>query len=170
MSTLLLAAHADDETLFASYICQREKPLVIVCFDEGRHYSELAPAAGILGCPWVGFGLAPQVYDADALARHLSLEPYTSADRVWAPAYHFDGHEEHNLVGQVADTVFGDRVRYYLTYAPRGQRQTEGFEVVPTAEEIARKLRAMACYVSQIEYPATRPWFFDLLDMREFTA
>lgn len=169
MTTLLLAPHADDESLFAAYTCQRERPKIVCCFDEGRNFGELAPAAGILGCEWVGFGIqrgAP----AEALMRQLETFPYTEAEVVWAPAFHPDGHAEHNLVSLVARSLYGPRVRYYLTYAPRGHRQVDGQQVVPEPEQIARKLRALACYVSQMEDPATRPWFYELLDMREWVA
>jgi LmbE family N-acetylglucosaminyl deacetylase len=93
----------------------------------------------------------------------------TEITAVFAPAVEEHGHEQHNTVGRLAQDVFGERVTYYPTYAPRGQRSRTGVEVPPpTAHEIALKLRALSCYESQITNPATRPWFFELLDLREW--
>ena len=92
----------------------------------------------------------------------------STPDRVYAPAVSPEGHEEHNLIGNLAIAVFGDKVIPYGTYAPRGQREVLAREVVPTADEIQRKLQAIACYRTQIEHPSTRPWFYELLDMREW--
>ena len=92
--------------------------------------------------------------------------------RVFAPAVNSLGHEQHNGFGRIARDVFGGLVQPYLTYAPRGKRErVDGdLEIKPTTDEISRKLRALAAYKSQIENPATRPWFFDLLDLREWLA
>ena len=95
----------------------------------------------------------------------------TRIENVFAPAIETEGQEQHNAVGLLAQDVFGDRVTPYLTYAPRGERSRYGVEVPPpTAHEIAVKLRALACYGSQITNPHTRPWFFELLDLREWWA
>lgn len=166
--SVLFAPHADDESLFAAYTCLREQPLIVVCFDEGRYYDELSPAASVLGCNWRG--LAGRGTEDAIRAAMLASQEYgpSRVKHVWAPAYAEDGHEDHNLIAMLAREVYGSRVRSYLTYAPRGERQTNGDEVRPEPWMIARKLRALSFYVSQIELPATRPWFFDLLDLREW--
>lgn len=180
-STLVLAPHGDDESLFVAYTCMRERAHVIVCTQDRdpevrqARSLEVTSAIRILGCthqewqiPETEFGYRGhqtvreylQVWDTD----RAPWKP----ERVYAPALDQDGHDQHNLVGALALEVFAERVIPYLTYAPRGQRQRYGQEVVPTAEEIQRKLKALACYRTQIENPATRPWFFDLLDLREW--
>jgi hypothetical protein len=71
------------------------------------------------------------------------------------------GHEQHNLVAEVARTIFGDRVQPYLTYV-RGQMRTRGTEVPFEPQWVSRKLRALACYESQIALTGnTQPWFMD---------
>lgn len=181
MGSLLLAPHSDDESLFAAYSCMRTHAHIIICsYDDDRAVREIraletTAAIGILGCSSQVWQVAAA--DLTRAAAETMLHPWTSTDhvgtlpeRVYAPAVEQDGHEQHNLIGEVALELFGDKVIPYLTYAPRGQRSRNGTEVVPTTEEIQRKLRALACYKTQIENPATRPWFFDLLDLREWTA
>jgi hypothetical protein len=95
----------------------------------------------------------------------------TKITAVFAPAIEPEGHDHHNAVGLLAQDVFGDRVTHYLTYGPRGKRSSYGVPVPPpTAHEIALKLRALSMYESQIGSFAARPWFFELLDLREWWA
>ena len=49
-------------------------------------------------------------------------------------------------------------ITFYNTYR-RGEGRTRGVSVPYEADWPARKLRAMACYRSQIALPATQPWF-----------
>ena len=59
------------------------------------------------------------------------------------------GHPEHNRIGELAREIFGDRVRFYATYKVGGPRT----ELAPHAPEpwmIPLKLRALACYESQM--------------------
>ena len=172
MSSLLLAAHADDETLYAAYTCLREKPHVVVCTY--RHPGEELPnAMEALGCDFTQLVFAEGALAHHALCHWLKLNGEFGTgepDVVYAPSYHGDGHEEHNIVALAARDVYGSRVRSYLTYAPRGRRQREGTEVIPEPWMIARKFAALACYESQIAQSSTRPWFYDLLDMKEWVA
>jgi LmbE family N-acetylglucosaminyl deacetylase len=169
--TLLIAPHADDETLYAAYTCLREKPHVIVCTyrDSGE---ELLAAMEVLGCDFTQLVFAEGALSHHPLRHWLKLEREfgTDPEVVYAPNYHDDGHWEHNIAALAARDVFGSRVRSYLTYAPRGRRQREGTEVKPEPWMIARKLAALACYASQIEQESTRPWFYDLLDMKEWVS
>ena len=159
MKTLLLDPHGDDAVLFATYTCLRERPLVLmthrtVPFDESME-----------GCSRIGCH-AISIASEDKVSH---LRYYDGAEKVYVPMIRVDGHEEHNEAAQLALVAFGpERVVFYLTYAPRGQRDRDGVEVVPTTPEIACKLHALSCYQSQIEQSTTRPWFFDLLDMREW--
>ena len=79
---------------------------------------------------------------------------------VYAPAIEAGGHEQHNIIGQLALHHFPGQVRPYYTYQ-RGSLRTRGREVVPRPGDVAAKLRALACYESQIELQSTRPWFMD---------
>jgi len=168
--TLLVAPHADDETLFASYLAQRYAAHVLVVYDEGRE-NELAQATQWLGCTYTQLGVEkgatiPEVRGAlDAFATG-----WWDGDRVIAPAIEDYGHDEHNIVAHLAEPVFGSVYIRYRTYAPRGTRSHGNPSEPFYPDYIARKLAALACYRSQIEEPSTRPWFYELLDMREWTA
>jgi LmbE family N-acetylglucosaminyl deacetylase len=179
--TILLSPHGDDETLFAAYTCLREKPHVIICTQDAdqevrrERTLETAAALEILGCTHHEWVMSADKPDWDKARIWLSSWDSSSlvastADRVYAPAVHPDGHEQHNVVGELAREIFGDRVVSYMTYAPRGQRHIEGREIIPTTHEIRCKLMALACYRTQIENPSTRPWFFELLDLREWRS
>lgn len=84
-------------------------------------------------------------------------------------------HSEHNACGEAAFLAFGPephRITYYATYQ-RGRTRAAtygGSPFEPTTSMIQRKLRALACFGSQIEHPQRRPWFYDMLDMREWYA
>ena len=81
-------------------------------------------------------------------------------EHVYAPAVEDGGHEQHNLVGSEALLRYGNTVRPYLTYR-RGSMRSHGREVMPEPGYVAAKMRALACYETQIELVATRPWFMD---------
>lgn len=180
MSSLLIAPHSDDEVLFASFIVTAHRPEVLVVAgdpDPGmRHRRSIeSRAAGYaLGRPY------GRMHFTSLTEGSLSLELVTSAlrfyahdglDEVFAPAIEDDGHEEHNLVGAAAVEVFGGRVRQYLTYTRTGGRSRSDRPIEPPGTySIADKLRALACFTSQIAHPARRPWFYDQLDMREWWA
>ena len=179
MNAIVLAPHGDDETLFVAYTCMRERAHVIICSQDAdpvirkQRSLETTAAIQILRCSHHEWPIiAGQIEWEEA---KVKLEPWNSTalvastpDRVYAPAVDPQGHEEHNLIGNLAIAVFGDKVIPYGTYAPRGRRQRLLNDVIPTADEIQRKLQALACYRSQIENPSTRPWFSELLDMKEW--
>lgn len=181
MNPIVLAPHGDDETLFAAFTCMRERAHVIICTQDAdrelrrQRSLETTEAITILGCSHHEWPIPADELEWD-LARE-KLEPWNSMalvasvpERVYAPAVDPEGHEQHNLIGNLALAVFGEeKVIPYGTYA-RGQRHRLKTEVIPTADEIQRKLQALACYRSQIEHPSTRPWFFELLDLREWLA
>lgn len=162
MTALLLDPHGDDAVLFAAYTCLRFRPLIIVT-HRTVPFEEVHEGAYRLGCQVIS------IAETSDRAEHLrSL--YGEADKVYAPAYATNGHEEHNEVAGLAATVYGPGTSSYLTYAPRGERQRDGFEVKPTPDEIRHKLFALAAFPSQIEQESTRPWFYELLDMREWVS
>lgn len=181
-TTLVIAPHGDDEVLFAAFTCMRTRAHIIVCTHDAdplirrRRSLETASAARLMGC---SHHVWPMSADSlDLKQGKLWLEGWNSTQlvdstpaQVFAPAVEKDGHEQHSAIGQLALDVFGDAVTSYLTYAPRGQRSREGKEVdPPNADEISRKLQALACYETQIANPQTRPWFFELLDLREWVG
>lgn len=180
MGYLLLAPHGDDETLFASYITMRKRAHVIVCSQDAdpnlrrRRTAETARAIDILGTSHHEWPMPANAMDWDQARTWLELwnspAHATVPEKVYAPNVHPLGHEQHNQIGQLALEVFGDKVVPYTTYAPRGQRESGRTELVPDAGEIAKKLQALACYETQIGSQVTRPWFFEMLNLREWLA
>lgn len=173
VSALLLEPHQDDAVLFAAFTCLRHRPLVVTVLasqlqaDRGtgitneRREAENAHALGLLGCEVEQWGYPDSGPDWTAVQWAMrSLAGEGEFELVFAPAVEDGGHEQHSEVGRIALQVFGDRVRPYLTYR-RGHGRTVGQEVVPQPEWIGLKLRAMACFASQIAEPSTRPWFLD---------
>jgi LmbE family N-acetylglucosaminyl deacetylase len=109
--------------------------------------------------------------DWDAIKRMMvEIRETENPQLVFAPLPEVNGHDQHNAVGQIAENVFAPtgEVRFYATYQ-RGQGRTKTeIEVEPEPWMIAAKLRALSYYESQIIEPSTRPWFYELLDMKEW--
>lgn len=174
MGGVLFAPHNDDETLFASFTVMRHDLHVVICLrsftqaDRGgatweRRQEETARALECLGQTGEQWSIPDNCLEQGRLERELRLEMgrYKRRHRpgqVWAPALEEGGHWQHNSVGRVALEVFGPQVRFYLTYR-RGSGKSQGVEVIPTPEMVVAKLRALACYRSQIEEQTTRFWF-----------
>ena len=176
---IFLSPHNDDETLFGAYTLLRYRPHVVVCYsghvqkqygisaETRENETRLALQDGRLGCSY-SQGSWPDTepfHVADGILAQLrgytSKESTWVPDRVFAPAVEDGGHAQHNLIGELADIVFGDKVTHYLTYV-RGQTRTRSDNEVPFEPDWpARKFQAMACYTSQINLGNTRPWFSD---------
>lgn len=188
MSALLLAPHNDDETLFASFLCLRHQPHVIVCLRSFRmddpHYPggmavdyrtrelETEFAMKTLGCSWSQLSVSDADPDWDLvwqlLVDYVDEERGAGRpERVFAPAREEGGHEQHDAIADIADEIFGD-VTHYLTYTADGKSTSE-HEVEYEPEWVAKKLHAMACYKSQAAHPATRKHFLDH-GIREYLA
>jgi hypothetical protein len=90
-------------------------------------------------------------------------------DLVFAPADEPGGNEQHNAVSRLAKDVFGDRVVEYLTYVNGRERTAAGEEHPPEPWMVSAKLRALACYESQIACPATGHHFLNH-DLREYVV
>jgi LmbE family N-acetylglucosaminyl deacetylase len=175
VNALYLAPHNDDEILWGTYslLAEPERPHVVVCLrsvkqaalgiSAQRREHETRAAMRVLGCEWEQ-GSEPDVNpDPDGLKTHMEqLDGVRMPERVYAPAVEGGGHDQHNLVGEIARDVFGDRVQPYLTYR-RGHMRTRSENEVPyTTEMVALKLRALSCYRSQIGLRGvTEPWFMD---------
>jgi LmbE family N-acetylglucosaminyl deacetylase len=184
VTALLLAPHYDDEILFAAYTLMRERPQIAWVFPPRNHLDHLdrrGESHDALLALGISFASVQTRFESvcyegalgeDAwpygLVEHLHDVEY---DMVYAPAPHDHGHHEHNVVGRVAlDTLGAERVTWYQTYTRTKGRQKYGNLVEPDPDMIARKLRALACFTTQIAHPARRPWFYELLDMREWHA
>ena len=188
MSDLFLSPHnlGDDECLFGAYTILRQRPFVAICFRSAKQAglgityqkreAETANALAELGEPdWAQNDLLDTT--PDEAAAEILWEFFADLDalegewdHVYAPAVEDGGHEQHNLVGVEALERYGNAVRPYLTYRRGWTRsrnghdvplRTPGREVVPEPGYVAAKMRALACYESQIDLAATRPWFMD---------
>lgn len=158
---LLLSPHPDDETLFAAYTIMREKPLVVIVthptlqgYNGYERLMESYKAMQILGAPVAFLGIPEHELDFSRLWNALKI--FKGYDTVYAPALD-GGHEHHDLVYKVAKKVFST-VRTYRTYGKDETRAT-GEEVIPTAQELILKQRAMNCYKTQIENELTAHYF-----------
>lgn len=199
---LFLSPHNDDEALFGSFTIQTHQPKVMVVFDS---YLQVARGAGE-DCGWeprrletilalremecvhhpIFLGLSdantyePGKVAADILGALGGVEPET----VWAPVWHLEGHDQHNLVAMAAlimtQSLLRPAPRWYGTYTrkdgkmdpntffPRGD-QGEGRKAIavePTLGQVQRKLAALSFYESQINRPDCRPHF--LRDLTEY--
>lgn len=185
MRALLLAPHNDDETLFASFICLRYEPAVIICFRSeeqeevygvtaARREPETHKAMGILGCyNWRQWPLGDRhATDEEVEAFMWGLRDPVGQhdwDHVFAPHVEEHGNHQHNLIGSLADTVFSDvPVSHYLTYTnPPLVRSTNGSEIEYEPDWLFTKHAALACYRSQASTPSFRHF---AEDMKEYFA
>jgi LmbE family N-acetylglucosaminyl deacetylase len=175
---LFLSPHnlGDDETLFGAFTILRHQPHVVICFKSQVQEDRGGPTAATReketqsALWWLGLGdwLQSPILDTNSdedATRKLwtlfaELDSVHQPERVWAPYVENGGHNQHNLVGSVAIGTFGVRYRPYLTYR-RGSMRTRGTEIPFQPNWIAKKMRALSCYESQIELDNTRPWFTD---------
>lgn len=182
MKTVLLAPHHDDETLFASFLALEHQPDLIVCTR-----AEVQAARGLpitqedrLAETMAAWRfLSPQdrpvtqwpYSDIEAKTDWAALDEAIRAlpaqyDQVIAPAFEIrGGHAHHDAVGRAALEAFGrERTIFYMTYARGSGRSTWGTPVeIKHPDWIIAKLRALACYPTQIREPSTRPWFVEPL-------
>lgn len=175
---LLLSPHDDDQHLFASFTCIRERPLVVVvtdsyiqpnrgekgCSAKERH-EESRRAGEIFGCPLFTLGLRDDDLTEGDLQRALSR--FSGFDTIYAPAIQ-GGNWQHDLVGTVAGRLFESRVRYYTTYNKEALYTMGTQEIKPTQEEIDLKNKALDCYQSQINLGATAPHFWAVRNKSEW--
>lgn len=177
----------DDETLFGSFTIVRYRPRVIVCLrsrlQENRGTGvtyfdrelETAAALEALGQhdartggidfeQWNHPDDEPDWNALEAQLRALAISaPQEHWDRVFAPAVEEGGHPHHSRIGELADDVFGaQNVTHYLTYV-NGRGRSEGRLVEWENSWIELKLRALACYRSQIELHSTGHHFMQAL-------
>jgi len=174
---ILLSPHNDDEALFASFICMRERPLVIVvtdsaiqpergdlgCTAEIRR-QETIEAMKIAGCPVVFLGIKDTELNEEILRERLkAFRPGI----VYIPALQ-GGNAQHDLVNKVGLELFGDKCDQYTTYT-KTELYTEGTrEIKPTPAELEIKNQMLDCYKSQLALPSTAPHFLAVKNESEW--
>lgn len=159
MSAVLVAPHADDESLFACYQLIRLRAKVLVCLDSGlTRCREMEDAMDVLGRDWAMLRVPEKTPNWIDVREGIASE-MRQATTVIAPAFEDGGHEHHNQVARIVDSFGHPHVIRYRTYV-RGQgRSTGGIQVVADGFERDLKLAALQCYQSQWQDPATAPWF-----------
>lgn len=184
VTVVVFSPHNDDAVLFAAYQCIRHDAYVVTVLRselqarrgtgitaadrESEDACALAELRVTAHTQWPYSDLAPD-WGAVENAMRL-LDERTEPDLVLAPAVEPGGHEQHNAVGSLALRVYGARVCCYLTYRRGEGRSMDGVPVECEPVWVQRKLRALACYGSQIREPSTRPWFMEMLDVREWVT
>ena len=165
---ILLSPHFDDETLFAAFICLREHPWVVFCFDGAPRHGDVQTrmreadaAMRLLGCDMTALHSTPG-HLAGQLAEYVPTH-------VWAPLPEDGGNSDHNIVGETARDLWPDRTTFYSTYTDTGRTVT-GVKVEPLGGWETLKRRAMSCYESQYALSAMRPHFQRGLDEYEVEA
>ena len=113
-----------------------------------------------------------------------ALAPYLKrATQIWCPAFQRGGHDQHNAVANAVGLNHSAQtfahVYRYATYV-RGRGKTQPTQVpghestireVPPAngDHIRRKLRALACYKSQLDMtPGLGCWPWFMGDLKEY--
>jgi LmbE family N-acetylglucosaminyl deacetylase len=153
---ILLAPHADDETLFACYTLLRERPLVILCL----------PGAPRHGSPEV----RPRRWRYSDVAGSASPTCPTSRKRSDDSARLTSSHRCRRPTETVNTTSLasslrasGRAVTFYTTYTS-SSRTTLGYPVPAEPSWPELKRRALACYESQATNRGTREHFLRPLD------
>lgn len=166
---LLISPHDDDSHLFSCYTLLRQKPLVVVvtdsfiqpnrgevgCSAEARA-EETRKACEVTGNGVVRLGIRDDQVTEAALRQ--SFKQFSNFEKIYAPAIQ-GGNAAHDLVGEVAQEVFGEKVIQYTTYTKTELWTPGKIEIIPSSEEKEIKAKALNCYQSQLYLPATRPHF-----------
>lgn len=164
---LFLSPHCDDETLFGAFSILREKPLVVVLLDSfvqeqrgavitaQQRRAETLEAMKILSAGVEFLGFRDDAPDWQGICG--ALRKY-SPELVFAPADEAGGHGHHNAIARIADNLFRRAVKHYMTYTAWGKSVSANIVPFEPGWPLL-KLRALACYESQIGLPDTRPHF-----------
>lgn len=175
---LFISPHNDDEVLFGAFTLMREKPLVVIVTDSyiqpirgevgcsaRQRREETSKAMKLLGCPVFFAGLRDDVLtNSDVISLLASFEGF---EKIYAPAVQ-GGNPQHDMIGNAAIQVFGDKLVQYTTYTKTELWTPGNIEVVPTLEEKELKEKALWCYQSQIKLPSTKPHFEAVIDKSEW--
>jgi LmbE family N-acetylglucosaminyl deacetylase len=179
MNAVLLEPHPDDAVLFSCWNLLRYRPHVVTVLRSDRMASRAYPGGPVahstralesvaamnrLGVQHEQWEFSDETPADDEITdRIVALE----CDLLIAPAVEEGGHPDHNMVGSLAQ-IHGAPAISYLTYTRGGGRSTHGTEVEFEPSWPVLKLRALACYESQIAHPATAAHF--LGGLREYVA
>ena len=177
VSALFLEPHQDDAVLFACWTLLRHRPHVVTVLRSvnqeangitaAEREAENEEAMAMLGCDWRQWNHPDNDPNWGVIRRMLEIEDAGGRPtRVFAPWPDEPGaHAQHRRIGELAEAVFGsERVSFYTTYAVGGDK-TRRREVPYEREWIPLKLRALACYESQILRGPHRFW---MMDIREY--
>jgi len=168
-TALVLEPHNDDAALFSAFNAIRTRAhIVTVLASSVERTAESAAAAAIFGCSYEQWPEPDDAPDWKAVARMLLVHDSDHAPEiVFAPwPESSGGNEQHNMVGRLAEQVYGDRVTFYTTYRT-GAPRTTGTPVPYEREWVLMKLRALACFESQIRSGPVR--FFAEHSLLEWT-
>lgn len=185
MTDVFISPHNDDASLFGAFsILARQNIVVIVVFDSykqgidriDRRLEDQAAMRYLGGPPIFFCGLRDDVLPAKQEIRSrvhhvLSLANVKEIGSLFVPAtYGPRGHEHHELVGSsLEDFERGTLVQYH-TYTDIGKVE-KGREVKPQrSAHVRMKLRALSCYVSQIDNDGLGCWQHFMRDQREWIA
>lgn len=178
MKTVLFEPHLDDAVLFACYTLISRAPVVATCLGKTvtgqKRLNEHAAAMRVLGLRSRQGQYPESNPDWDAVRQWIELVVDEEApDLIYGPMEEDGGHEQHNEIARLIDGVAlgrGIDTIWYMTYR-RGDRRSRGNTEIQASEGYAAlKLRAMACYESQVEWIHTRPWFAADDALREWYA
>lgn len=176
-TALLLEPHQDDAALFAAFTCIRYRPHIVTVLrsvnqermgiTNDERNLEADKAAEILGCTREQWNEPDDSPDWEAVSRALEhVRDTTEPETVFAPWPENGGHPQHNHIGIQARRIFAGRVVFYTTYRYGGPK-TVGIPVDYEPAWVLLKLRALACFRSQIE---RGPHRFFMHDLYEYTA
>ena len=156
---LFLATHNDDESLWGAFTLMREHPLVFIVtdswiqFNRGENitaderWEETIKAMVIVRCPVMRLAIRDDVLDEWSIKNKLSR--FSGLETVYAPAIQ-GGNIQHDLVGKVADELFGVKVKHYAAYTQTEPYTTGKEEIIPTEEELVLKEKMLDCYKTQL--------------------
>lgn len=165
---LLLSPHNDDAVLFACFTLLREDPLVATVLRSELQESRGRPITAQMreaedNCAFRELGLtrweqwpfSDRYLDWAAITAKLYALRSFGFDEVWAPAPYADGgHPHHNELGLLARQVWPDCTLYH-TYRNGMGREKGNLVEIQDGYWIRSKLRALACYETQILEPST---------------
>jgi LmbE family N-acetylglucosaminyl deacetylase len=174
---LLISPHNDDETLFAAFtLCrERETIWVVVVFDgyvqalRGEPVTHLERRAetvaalkelGVVNPPiFGGFNDAEPDWVLRVGNFLRALKNNIDPTIVYVPQWETSGHEQHNVLCSLVTSVWmTGAVIKYTTYTTAG-KSVGRREIHPEPDWAVRKLRALACYRSQITVENCREHF-----------
>ncbi len=159
MASVFLSPHSDDETLFGSFVIQRERPIVIVISDGTSHEKkfgipvhqrrlESGRAMHVFGLGVIFLGVPEEEMTVERIAREIG--GWWDKDRAYVPAMQ-GGNPHHDMVCEAAQKVFNDRCLFYSTYTKDSLEPQGELELKPTELERKLKEQALQCYESQIK-------------------